>query len=94
MAFIYKQYYGRLITHEIFTTDESDKDWKYDEKEHKYDRKTMNDIHKETKIENMKNTIDDIQLAKLKTELDTKLKTELNSVELEPVELIQPELEI
>lgn len=52
MAYIYKSYYGRLITNEILSTDEEESNWEYNEKNHKYsikketDKKIENEIKK------------------------------------------------
>ena len=43
MAYIYRSYYGRLITNEILSTDEDESKWKYNEKNHKYSLNTEND---------------------------------------------------
>ena len=79
MAYIYKRYYGRIITHELFTTDESEKDWKYDDKLHQYDRKNMDDITKESEIGLLKQSIDNLKHEKLKIALEKDFENEVNA---------------
>lgn len=69
MGYIYKSYYGRLLTHELFATDDSEKDWKFDEKNHKYDRKSNEDYELENEIEVMKNNLKKNTLNELKKEI-------------------------
>lgn len=71
MSFIYKDYYGRSIIHEVKETINSklkdDYDHEYDENQHKYKHKLVNNIFltKETKktdkISKLVNKIDDIK---------------------------------
>lgn len=70
MAYIYRSYYGRLITNELLPTDDSKKEWKYDEKKHKYQKKTNTDKEIEEEIENIKNDYNKREIDKLKEKID------------------------
>ena len=71
MAYIYKSYYGRLITNEILSTDKEDKDWKYNEKKHEYSLKTETDKKIENEIEKVQADYNMKEINKLKEKLET-----------------------
>jgi hypothetical protein len=61
----------------FFTTDDSEKDWKYDEKSHKHDRKTIYDVVHESELENIQQKLDNNRHGKLKKELERELEEDV-----------------
>jgi hypothetical protein len=70
MAYLYRSYYGRLITNEILSTDDEESKWKYSETNHKYKLKTEDDIQLEEEINKVKNDYNYKELEKLRTEMN------------------------
>jgi len=54
MAYLYKAFYGRLITNEVLSNDQDESGWKFNEKDHKYARKSAADYKIEKEMENVK----------------------------------------
>lgn len=54
MCYLYRSYYGRLITNELSNTHDDNK-WKYSAENHEYKLKTKDDILIEHKINKIKN---------------------------------------
>lgn len=54
MAYLYKAFYGRLITNEVLSNDQDENEWKFDDKTHKYARKTDVDYKLEREMEDVK----------------------------------------
>lgn len=72
MAFLYKIFYGRFITNEVLSNDEDDAEWKYDEKTHKYKRKTDADYRIENELENAKADYYSKKINEMREELNNK----------------------
>jgi len=70
MAYLYRSYYGRLITNEILSTDDDEGKWKYSETDHKYKMKTEDDVQLEEEINKVKNDYNYKELEKLRTEMN------------------------
>jgi hypothetical protein len=68
MGYLYKSYYGRSILNEADI--DNDKDWKFDEKTHKYEKKTAGDKRTENEIDKLKSDYNSIELKKLKKRMD------------------------
>lgn len=66
MAYLYKAYYGRIILNEL---DDSCDKWKFDNKNHKYNKKTNSDIKMENEIDKIKQDYNTIKLNKLKKKI-------------------------
>lgn len=54
MAYLYKAFYGRLITNEVLSSDHDEEKWKFDDKTHKYTRKSSADYMIEREMEDVK----------------------------------------
>jgi hypothetical protein len=80
MAYIYKNYYGRNIIHEIGAEREQ-KDWKYNDETHKYTRTTEAEKIarklQETKDKIVMQEIYNKELSELKAKIESMKKTEL-----------------
>ena len=68
MGYLYKSYYGRSILNEADI--DNDKDWKFDEKNHKYENKTVGDKRTENEIDKLNSDYNSIELNKLKKKMD------------------------
>ena len=68
MGYLYKSYYGRSILNEADI--DNDKDWKFNEKTHKYEKKTAGDKRTENELDKLKSDYNSIELKKLRKKID------------------------
>jgi hypothetical protein len=70
MGYLYKSYYGRSILNEADI--DNDKDWKFNEKSHKYDRKTTGDKKVEAEMDKLNSDYNRLEMKKLRKKIDEK----------------------
>ena len=69
MAYLYKVFYGRLIVNEVLSNDVDEDTWKYDDKTHKYIRKTDADYEVEKAMDNVKSDYYSKKINEIREEL-------------------------
>ena len=81
MAYLYKAFYGRLITNEVLSNDKDEAEWKYDDKTHKYVRKSEADYKIEKEMEDVKADYHSRKINEIREEiLDSKKDEDDNTI--------------
>ena len=92
MFYVYKSYYGRSITRELFDNDEK---YRFDKDKDKYEKKTDGDIKLENEIDKVKTDYHQIEIDRIKELIDRKknqIKDEIMQIDIDEINKIEDEI--